>query len=386
MKKQGWLLAILLLFVFIMAVPMNTDAAWKRKNGGTYYYDKQNKMVTGWKRIGKHVHYFNKQGRMVTGWRKIKGNTYYFAKKSGRMQVGWRTLKEKQYYFSPTNGRVEGKAEIDEKMYIFDKDGVLQKRWIEYNGQSYYGLKATGELFTGVRSIAKKRYFFNELGELQRNTIVTFKGQSYRANNKGVLQVQEVAIGEVSDDFIFFTLYESGNEGYAQTGGDRGNACGKYQFDNRYSLLPLVKYCYRNDPVVFKRFKKYARYTKGTKLKSNQAFFKAWRATYKEHPVTFKNYQDKFAIESYYQPTERALKGMGIDISKRPDAVKGAIFSYSIQHGSYTAALQIKGAKVTNSMSDRRLIQAIYKQRISKYSAYRSRYTREMNDALSRLK
>ena len=42
----------------------------------------------------------------------------------------------------------------------------------------------------------------------------------------------------------------------------------------------------------------------------------------------------------------------GIDMSKRPDVVKGAVYSYSIQHGQLSAANAVVAAKISNSTSD----------------------------------
>lgn len=90
-------------------------------------------------------------------------------------------------------------------------------------------------------------------------------------------------------------------------------------------------------------------------------------------------------MKEYYEPVEKQLKIWGIDISSRPYVVKGAVFSYSIQHGAYTAAMAVRDAKIKNSTSNEDFLKKLYKFRISKFPLYRSRYTREMSDALSRL-
>lgn len=75
----------------------------------------------------------------------------------------------------------------------------------------------------------------------------------------------------------------------------------------------------------------------------------------------------------------------GIDVDKRADVIKGVLFSYSIQHGSLTAANNIKGA-VNNAMSDAEFIKAVYSDRMNRYPAYSSRYTEERDTALKMLK
>lgn len=129
---------------------------------------------------------------------------------------------------------------------------------------------------------------------------------------------------------------------YAQVGGDNGNACGKYQFDYRYSLLPFVKYCYESNPTFFAEFKKYGGIHRQSEV-----------ITEGKHKVLcgmendlqqiaerhFASYQDAYAKREYYDVTARYLQTkFNINMDARPDIVKGAVFSYSIQHGQWTAA------------------------------------------------
>ena len=76
---------------------------------------------------------------------------------------------------------------------------------------------------------------------MQKSKVVTVDNVAYSINANGICTKIASSSG-TPDDMLFFTLYESGIEGYGQVGGDNGNACGKYQFDRRYSLIPLVKY------------------------------------------------------------------------------------------------------------------------------------------------
>lgn len=410
MKKKNLIFALLLLFVFIMAVPVKADAAWKVKNGKHYYYNNKKKvtgwfklgrnkyyfnekgvMQTGWQTIGKHRYFFSMKkknyGAMVTGWRAIGKKTYYFTAK-GRLRTGWITVNGKNYYISAVKGRATGITEINGKKYIFNSNGVLQKKWSTVNGNRYYGLKATGELVTGIKSISKKKYYFDQNAVLQKNTQITINGQLYKVDSNGICSPVVENTG-TAEDMLFFTLYESGSAGYGQVGGDNGNACGKYQFDYRYSLLPFVKYCYSSNPTVFAGFKKYAEMTNTAKnrekLQGNKTFYKAWTAIYETYPTLFKSYQDNYAIQEYYSATETYLMRMGIDISNRPQVVKGAVFSYSIQHGSYTAALAVKAAGLSNTTTNEAFITKLYNYRIKKYPLYKSRYTSEKLDAISRL-
>jgi hypothetical protein len=201
---------------------------------------------------------------------------------------------------------------------------------------------------------------------------------------------QETNMGKASDR-LFFTLYESGTEAYGQVGGDSGNACGKYQFDRRYSLINLVKYCYQKNPVVFAAFRSYAKLSQTNKyhqnkLKNNKKFYAAWKKIYKKYPAVFKRYQDKFALKEYYTPVETVLKKYGIDLSKYPYVVQGTVFSYSIQHGASAAIAAVRKMTKADLKTSTSFIKKIYALRIKAYPMYKSRYTRERTDALRRLK
>ena len=72
-------------------------------------------------------------------------------------------------------------------------------------------------------------------------------------------------------------------------------------------------------------------------------------------------------------------------MSKRPDVVKGAVYSYSIQHGQLSAANAVVAAKITNSSSDSEFLRLLYNYRMKQYPAYISRYRSECSQALSLL-
>lgn len=195
-------------------------------------------------------------------------------------------------------------------------------------------------------------------------------------------------INGIPEDALFFTKFESGAAGYDQTGGDGGNACGKYQFDRRYSLLNLVKYCYEQDEDIFSEFAPFADWelnaATSQKLYNNQELYSAWHNIYRKHPKEFTAAQDAFAYTEYYKPVYEGLKAKKIDLDKRADVIQGVIFSYAIQHGTGTAVSDIAGA-VNNQMTDKEFISAVYAARSSKYPKYVSRYNEEKQAALGLL-
>ena len=385
----------------------NFKGGWYVIEGKKYYYSSKGKMATKWKTIKGNRYYFGKDGAVAAGWQKIGSDTYYFSKKAktyGRLLKGWQAVEKKRFYFEPVKGKLQtgwftvetkkyfadelqgimtGIVTIETQDYIFNAEGALLNGWQNYEGNRYYLTSATGAMAKGLCGISGKTYYFNEYGVLQISTTIIVDGQTYTANEKGVCTLLVPGDG-VSENMLFFTWFESGAETYGQAGGDNGNACGRYQFDYRYSLLPIVKYCYSNDPVTFKAFKKWAACTSGSQLKKTD-FYNTWRKIYKDSPAVFKYYQDKFALENYYNPVANSLRISGIDMDYRPDVVKGAVYSYSIQHGSGTAAAAVKAAKIKMTTSNEDFIKKLYKYRIKQYPAYKSRYTQEMNRALDLL-
>lgn len=455
MKKKFLMIAAFLLVFSMFLVPTNTKAAgsrsvetlnlavqkagkakWVKINGNYYFYRKNGQMKYGWVYFnGKRYYTDPITGVRLTGWQTIKGKTYYFNKKKGYMHrsgmwkiqgsryyfkkngtlyKGLKTINGKNYYFGETGAAVKGFQVIGDYTYYFRTKGYMYKGWLTKGELKYYFNKSDssrplGAMSIGLTTIDGAQYFFGEDGVLIRDDFA-LNGKLYSFDANGRCTVSDIPTNDdpslsgdddtttdngvgLSDDFLFFTVYESGRSsdfyaGYNQTGGDRGNACGKYQFDYRYSLLPFVKYCYSKDPVFFAEFEPYAKLSllKKSELQGNTEFYKAWNTIFAKNKVKFANYQDVYAKEEYYDITERYLLNYGIDISKRPDVVKGAVYSYSIQHGQLTAAKAVVAAKITNATSDLTFIKRLYNYRIKTYPTYTSRYSSERTEALRRLR
>lgn len=198
-------------------------------------------------------------------------------------------------------------------------------------------------------------------------------------------------INGLSEDILFFTQFESGDAGYAQTGGDTGRACGKYQFDYEHSQIPFFKYCKQQDEengtTFFSELYKFISYSIEDLYKYRSDVHKAWKSTYDKHPKEFMAAQDAFAYDNYYVKARNSLASKGIDLDKRSDVVKGSVYSYAIQHGPESAALDLTSGSnaVNNSISDKEFIKRVYSIRRGKHPTYSARYDQEEKEALSRL-
>lgn len=212
----------------------------------------------------------------------------------------------------------------------------------------------------------------------------------------------------VSSEMKYFTKYES-HSNYRQgfSYGDGYNALGYYQFDRRYSLIPFLTQVYNANPTKYSMLK--AVIDRGSEVKSASSMYdsgsktltelgqlvqSAWYAAYDADPAEFSAFQDAYAYNSYYVPTERWLKSeLGIDMSGRADCVKGMVWGLSNMWGTSGVKKVLRGANLSNDMTDREFVAALSAQmtdNIEKYSSqtqyykgWKNRYKNELNDCLA---
>lgn len=212
----------------------------------------------------------------------------------------------------------------------------------------------------------------------------------------------------VSSEMKYFTKYES-RSNYRQgfSYGDGYNALGYYQFDRRYSLIPFLTQVYNANPTKYSMLK--AVIDRGSEVKSASSMYdsgsktltelgqlvqSAWYAAYDADPAEFSAFQDAYAYNSYYVPTERWLKSeLGIDMSGRADCVKGMVWGLSNMWGTRGVKKVLRGANLSNDMTDREFVAALSAQmtdNIEKYSSqthyyegWKNRYKNELNDCLA---
>lgn len=212
----------------------------------------------------------------------------------------------------------------------------------------------------------------------------------------------------VSSEMKYFTKYES-HSNYRQgfSYGDGYNALGYYQFDRRYSLIPFLTQVYNANPTKYSMLK--AVIDRGSEVKGASSMYdsgsktltelgqlvqSAWYAAYDADPAEFSAFQDAYAYNSYYVPTERWLKSeLGIDMSGRADCVKGMVWGLSNMWGTGGVKKVLRGANLSNGMTDREFVTALSAQmtdNIEKYSSqtqyykgWKNRYKNELNDCLA---
>lgn len=166
--KKSLFVTFVICVLFAMSA-LSVQAAgktgWVHK-GTTYKYKVNNTYVkNNIKKIGKYYYYFDKKGIRRTGWVNFKGQKYYFDKK-------------KAYAYT-------GKRKIDNKIYIFAKNGKLTvKKGLYKYGKAQVYIKADGSLATGPVKVKNKWYFFEENGVLSsQNGVHHWDNRTYYVKN-----------------------------------------------------------------------------------------------------------------------------------------------------------------------------------------------------------
>ncbi|OMF00299.1 hypothetical protein BK124_11630 [Paenibacillus amylolyticus] len=140
-------------------------------------------------------------------------------------------------------------------------------------------------------------------------------------------------------------------------------------------------------------YKVLSQYTVGS-----AGFDAAWKQVASSNK-NFGTYQHNFIQQKYYEPAAKSvLKNNGLDVNKRSTAVKDAIWSTAVQHGTGSVSKLVKAAGITPAMTDAEILRRLYAERGagngSKYFGGNSkaiqvsvakRFKSELQDALNML-
>lgn len=219
-RQFGW--------VDIAGVKYHTDPAtgiittgWYADETGAYYFMPGTaNAVTGLNTIDKGIYYFNEAAQLQTGWLDLGGNTFFFnPAENGKLYTGWWSDPAIGVrYLDPTDGHmVTGLNTIDKDTYFFNEQGFLQTGWVELNhltymfnpndnGKLYKGWwnDATGAYYldptdahrvTGLTAIDGAVYYFNEAGQMQIG-LVNVNGANYFFGADGKMLTGMQTIGD----------------------------------------------------------------------------------------------------------------------------------------------------------------------------------------------
>ena len=209
MKKT--LFVTLIICVLFAMSALSVQAAgktgWVRK-GTTYKYKVNNTYVKNEvKKIKKYYYYFDKKGIRKTVWVKYKKDRYYFDRKTARAYTGKKVVNNKLYIFGKDGRLVKKKGlyKYGKTQVYINKDGSLATGlvkikgkwyWFENNGarsgksgvhkwknNTYYLNK--GRFVTGWATVGSNKYYFGADGKMATNKYIQTSGQTYYVDASG---------------------------------------------------------------------------------------------------------------------------------------------------------------------------------------------------------
>ena len=190
----------------------NVTNAWRKIDGGWYYFGADGVSCYGLHTIKGYKYYFNQNCRMITGWHRWSNGTWsYFSPSQspvGHMITGWLTINDTRYYFDSNGIMVTGLQEISGSYYYFSSSGSLYTGWYKWpdGTWSYFSSDASpsGSILTGWRTINGKKYYLDpsNMGKTAIG-LTTINGSQYYFNSSAALTYGWLTI--------------NGNEYYANT-------------------------------------------------------------------------------------------------------------------------------------------------------------------------
>lgn len=94
----------------------------------TYYLGEDGVKVTGWQTIKNRLYYFDKDGVMLKQKWKKQGDDKYYLGENGAAVTGWQEIKKNTYYFGSDGKMVTGDIKMGLALCSFDENGKLVSR------------------------------------------------------------------------------------------------------------------------------------------------------------------------------------------------------------------------------------------------------------------
>lgn len=146
------------------------------------------------------------------------------------------TVDETGLVTALANGTAVITAQVGGKTASCTVDVADRNTWVEQGGDTYY-IGEDGQFVTGYQEIEEKFYIFDEEGRLQKGTI-TYEGQRFLAGEDGALYVQAFVEGE--DGVTYYGEDGAAVVGWFETAQDAENhPAGRYYQDDQTYLLAV---------------------------------------------------------------------------------------------------------------------------------------------------
>ncbi len=172
------------------------EGTWDTVGGKKIFLDGSGTRVTGFCRIGEKIYFFDKEGIMKTGWLLLSDGTRRFFNPDGTCVAGsWKTISKAKYYFDENGVMATGLKTIGEKYYFFDSTGKMKKGWVTTGGKKYYFDKKSGSAYVNRWfKYKKKKYHFDSEGVMAKG-LTYIGGKLYFFNSKGQMKKGWVTTG-----------------------------------------------------------------------------------------------------------------------------------------------------------------------------------------------
>lgn len=137
---------------------------WKNRKK-TYYLDSNYQKVTNqWVTSGGKYYYMGTNGVMVVN--QWVGN-YYVGADGARITNQMLKIEDKTYLFKKDGSKSTGIVNYNKKTYLFDRNGIMVTGWYNNSVATFYFLPSTGEMIKGKTVIIDNVYYsFDQNGHM----------------------------------------------------------------------------------------------------------------------------------------------------------------------------------------------------------------------------
>ena len=176
----------------------SVDTGWRTINGEAYYYI-NGKPVTGEKQIEGHWYYFDKNGTMQKGFVDLGHKVVYYNAK-GWMLYGEQQINGHWYYFDTGSGAMKiGFVDLGHKVVYYNKYGWMLYGERQICGHWYYFDTGSGAMKIGFVDLGHKVVYYNKYGWMLCGERQICGHWYYFDTGSGAMQTNKIINGKYYD-------------------------------------------------------------------------------------------------------------------------------------------------------------------------------------------
>jgi hypothetical protein len=173
----------------ITVIPVGVSAEWRHDNTG-WWYTEGNSYSIGWTQINDSWYYFGTNGYMKTGWIQDKA-WWYYLQDNGSMATGKVVIKDKTYEFASNGKWINNALPNKNESNSVSKPPSAEKMnatrdfsWFNEDGNTYF--KVEDDVYIkGGWNIDGNVYIFDKNGVLQKGEYTSASGRKYSLGDDG---------------------------------------------------------------------------------------------------------------------------------------------------------------------------------------------------------